>query len=222
VAEQITQNAELLAYVRKNSLRDDPLLRELRERTAQLPGGRAMPVSPEQAQFLALLVRLTGAVDVLEVGTYTGYSTLCLARALPAGGRLVTCEINRKWTDIAAGFWRRAGVAGRIDARVGDAADLLAALGRDRPGSFDLAFIDADKANYRRYYESCLSLVRPGGLLVLDNTLFFGRVVDPAAQDPDTVGIREINARLAVDDRVEVSMLMVADGMTLAWKRPTG
>ncbi|QWF84525.1 class I SAM-dependent methyltransferase [Amycolatopsis sp. CA-230715] len=218
MAEQIAHAAELLDYVRKNSLRDDPLLRELRERTAELPAGKAMQVSPEEAQFLSLLVRLTDAANVVEVGTYTGYSTLCMARALPPHGRLVTCEVNRKWTDIAAGFWRRAGVAERIDVRIGDAAEALAALCRECPGSFDMAFIDADKASYRSYYESCLELVRPGGLLVLDNTLFFGRVVDPSARDRDTLGIREINAALAADDRVEISMLMVADGMTLARK----
>ncbi len=181
--------------------------------------GEAMQVMAEEGQLLAFLVGLTGARTVLEIGTFTGYSTLCMARALPADGRLITCDITDKWPGIAVPYWERAGVADRIDVRIGAATDTLDALiGEQGPGSVDLAFIDADKLNYRRYYESALVLVRDGGLIILDNTLFFGRVLDPAVQDPDTVAIRELNAFLREDARVELSMLPMADGITLARK----
>jgi O-methyltransferase len=220
VADQIEATPELLAYLREVSLRDDEILAGLRAETALLPAGRAMQILAEEGQLLALLVGLAGARTVLEIGTFTGYSTLCMARALPADGTLVTCDITSKWPDIGRDYWRRAGVADRIDVRVGDAAGTLAALLAEHgPGWADFAFIDADKSGYRRYYEDALVLVRPGGLIVLDNTLFFGRVIDPAAQDPDTAAIRELNVALAGDDRVEISMLAVADGITLARKR---
>jgi O-methyltransferase len=203
------------------SLRDDDVLRELRAETAGMPMLQAMLVLPEEAQLLALLVRVTGARHVLEVGTFTGYSSLCMARALPPGGRVVTCDISERWTGIARRYWERAEVDGRIDLRLGDAAKTLDELTEESgAGSFDLVFVDADKANYVRYYEQSLELVRPGGLLVLDNTLFFGKVVDPAAQDPDTLAIRELNTLLRDDDRVDISMLAVADGLTLVHKKP--
>ncbi|MEU5023765.1 O-methyltransferase [Streptomyces milbemycinicus] len=221
MAGQLDLTDELQDYVRHMSLRDDDILRDLREETAGMPMFQAMLVLPEEAQLLALLVRLTGAYRVLEVGTFTGYSSLCMARALPPGGSVVTCDISERWTAIAARYWERAGVADRIDQRLGDAADTLDQLkSQSGEDSFDLAFIDADKTNYLRYYEQCLELVRPGGLLVLDNTLFFGRVVDPNAQDPDTVAVRELNTRLRDDERVEISMLPVADGLTLVHKKP--
>ena len=221
MAQQVAATEELLGYIREVSLRDDPLLAELRRETAELPAGEAMQVMAEEGQLLALLVRLTGARSVLELGTFTGYSTLCMARALPATGELVTCDISDRWPGIAAGYWKRAGVADRIDLRLGDALDTLADLAAERgPGSFDFIFIDADKVNYPRYYERSLALVRPGGLIVVDNTLFFGRVVDPAAQDADTAGVRELNAALHADDRVDISLLAMADGITLARKRP--
>ncbi|MER7006045.1 class I SAM-dependent methyltransferase [Dactylosporangium sp. NPDC000555] len=202
------------------SLREDDLLRELREETSGLPGGRAMQVLAEEGQLLALLAGLVNARAVLEIGTFTGYSTLCLARALPPQGRVVTCDVTDRWPAIGAPYWRRAGVADRIDLRVADAAETLEKiLAEDGRGVFDLVFVDADKANYRRYYELSIALVRPGGLIVVDNTLFFGRVVDPDLQDPDTVGVRELNAVLRDDDRVELSMLAVADGITLARRR---
>jgi O-methyltransferase len=221
MADQLEFSPEVLAYVREVSLRDDEILRDLREVTATLPGGRTMQVMAEEGQFLGLLVGLTGARMVLEVGTYTGYSTLCMARALPAGGRLVTCDKIDKWPMIAADYWQRAGVADRIDVRIGDATETLAKLAAEEgPGRVDLAFIDADKGNYPAYYEAALTLVRPGGLIVVDNTLFFGRVIDAGAQDPETAAIRELNARLRDDDRVEIALLAVADGITLARKKP--
>ncbi|MCP9955743.1 O-methyltransferase [Actinomadura madurae] len=220
MANQIDISTGLLSYVREMSLRDDDILRDLRRVTAQLPMGQAMQVMAEEGQFLGLLTALIGARNVLEIGTFTGYSTLCTARRIPSDGRVVTCDISERWPMIAREYWARAGVADRIDVRIGDATRTLSQL-IDEFGteSFDLAFIDADKANYRQYYESALSLVRTGGLIAVDNTLFFGRVIDSSAQDPDTVAIRELNRFLRDDDRVEISLLPVADGLTLARKK---
>ncbi|WBB80360.1 class I SAM-dependent methyltransferase [Micromonospora sp. WMMD882] len=221
MADQITVTPGLAGYLREVSLREDDILRELRAETADLPAGAAMQVPPEEGQLLALLAGLVGARSVLEVGTFTGYSTLCLARALPPDGRLVTCDITDRWPSIGVGYWQRAGVADRIDLRIGDARETLATLlAEEGPGGFDLVFVDADKTGYPDYYELGLSLTRPGGLIVVDNTLFFGRVVDPAAEDPDTVAIRELNARLRTDERVDLSLLAVADGVTLLRRRP--
>lgn len=220
MADQIDASPELLSYVRQVSLRDDDVLRDLRAETALLPMGRAMQVMAEEGQLLALLVRLTGARRVVEVGTFTGYSALCMARALPADGKLVTCDITAKWPDIAVGYWQRAGVADRIEVRIGDAdATLSALIAEGCAESTDVVFVDADKVSYRKYYESALVLLRPGGLIILDNTLFFGRVIDPAARDPDTTAIRNLNAFIHDDARVDMSMLAIADGITLARKR---
>jgi O-methyltransferase len=220
MAGQLSSSTDLLAYVRDVSLRDDDIQRELRELTAELPMGEAMQVMAEEGQFLALLVGLLGARKVLEVGTFTGYSTLCMARALPPGGRLITCDITARWPDIAAPYWKRAGVDEVIDLRVGDAVETLTALAdRGEAGTFDLAFIDADKANYPSYYELALTLVRPNGIIVVDNTLLFGRVADPAAQDADTAAVRELNETLHRDERVDISLLPFADGVTLVRKR---
>jgi O-methyltransferase len=220
MATQVDASQDLLDYVRQISLRDDEVLAALRAETAQLPGGVAMQVMAEEGQLLALLVSLTGAGKVLEIGTFTGYSTLCMARALPQGGRLITCDITERWAAIGTGYWERAGVRDRIELRVGDATntlgELLSEYGAD---SFDLVFIDADKVNYRAYYERSLELVRPGGLIVVDNTLFFGRVVNPQAQDPDTIAVRELNASLHDDERVDISLLVMADGITLVRKK---
>ncbi|MFJ6728042.1 O-methyltransferase [Streptomyces sp. NPDC091281] len=220
MARQIGSTDVLLDYVRDVSLRDDEILRGLREQTAQLPGGTALQVMAEEGQLLALLVGLTGARSVLEIGTFTGYSTLCMARALPAEGTLVTCDITDRWPEIGAAFWKRAGVDDRIEQRVGDATDVLDGLLAERgTGAFDLVFIDADKTRYRTYYEKSIELTRKGGLVVIDNTLFFGRVTDPECVDADTVAIRELNTALASDERVDLALLPMADGITLARKR---
>ena len=220
MAGQVELSGDLLDYVRGVSLREDTLLRELVEETAGMPALAAMVTMPEEGQLLGLLVGLTGATRVLEIGTFTGYGTLCMARALPPGGKIVTCDINARWTRIAQRYWERAGVADAIELRLGDAKEILAEL-RDEagPGTFDLVFVDADKASYSAYYEEALVHLRPGGLVVLDNTLFFGRVADPEAQDADTVAIRELNDSLLKDDRVDLSMLVMADGITLARKK---
>lgn len=220
VAGQVELNETLLGYVRAVSLRDDPLLAELVAETEGMPSLAAMVTMPEEGQLLALLAGLVGATRVLEIGTFTGYATLCMARALRPGGKIVTCDVNARWTRIARRYWERAGVADRIDLRIGDAKDVLAALlDQDGPGGYDLVFVDADKSSYPMYYEAALALLRPGGLVVLDNTLFFGRVTDPEAQDADTVAIRELNESLRTDDRVDLSMLVMADGITLARKK---
>ncbi|ACU37100.1 class I SAM-dependent methyltransferase [Actinosynnema pretiosum subsp. pretiosum] len=216
MGEQVVVTPALLDYVREVSQPEPAVLAELRAETALLPGGGVLPVPPGEGAFLALLVALTGARLVVEVGTFTGYSTLCLASALPDGGRVITCELSPKWPAIARPHWERAGVADRIEVLVGDAADSLAGLTGELAGRVDLVFVDADKAGYPRYYELAVELVRPGGLVVVDNTLFSGRVADPAAVDPDTEGVRELNRRIAADDRVQAVLLAHADGMTLA------
>jgi O-methyltransferase len=221
MGDQIHITNDLLDYIRQVSLRDDEILNDLRAQTATLPGGRAMQVMPEEAQLLALLVSVTKADRVLEIGTFTGYSTLCMARALPAGGRLITCDISEKWPAIAASYWERAQVADRIDVRIGDASQTLAKiLAEQGPDSFDFVFIDADKAHYRQYYEDAITLTKPGGLVAIDNTLFLGKVIDPTAQDPDTTAIRELNTALHNDNRVEICLLVMADGITLVHKKP--
>jgi O-methyltransferase len=220
VANQLDVSADLLTYVRQVSLRDDDVLRDLRELTMELPAGDKLLVMAEEGQLLALLASLCGARRVVDVGTYTGYSALCLARALPPDGTVFTCDISARFSTIAVEHWKRAGIADRIDFRVGDGkqvlADLEAELGT---GSMDLAFIDADKSSYLEYYESALRLVRPGGLVVIDNTLFFGRVIDPDADDADTVAIRSLNRFLQGDDRVDLVLLPMGDGITLARKK---
>ncbi|MEU3754680.1 class I SAM-dependent methyltransferase [Streptomyces olivoreticuli] len=220
MANQLGLPAGLSEYIRKSSLREDAVLRRLRETTSELPAGSALQVMPEEGQLLTLLAGLTPARRILEIGTYTGYSTLCLARALAPGGRLVTCDITDRWPRIGAEHWAEAGVEGRIDLRIGDAVDTLGALVADEgPGTFDFVFIDADKQRYPDYYESALTLVGDHGLIVVDNTLFFGKVVDPGAQDPDTTAIRAFNTLVRDDPRVEMSLIPMADGMTLIRKR---
>lgn len=221
MANQIDCTPALLSYVRQVSLRDDPVLAGLRATTEALPMGSTMQVMAEEGQLLALLVRLTRAREVLEIGTFTGYSTLCMARALPDEGRIVTCDITSRWPDIGRPYWEKAGVAGRIDLRIGDARETLADLTAEQgEESVDFIFVDADKANYPAYYEAALALLKPGGLMVVDNTLYFGRVVDPEARDADTEAIRNLNAFLLDDRRVELSLLPMADGITLVCKKP--
>jgi O-methyltransferase len=201
-------------------LREDEILCELRVETAELPADGAMQVMAEEGQLLALLVGLIRARSVLEVGTFTGYSTLCLARALAPGGRIVTCDITDRWMGIAEKYWKRADVADRIDVRIGAAQRTMAELLiQEGPGSYDFVFIDADKSSYRQYYELGLSLLSEGGLIVMDSTLLSGRVVDEDATNPDTVAIREFNVALREDRRVDISLIAMADGLTLIRKR---
>jgi O-methyltransferase len=219
MANQLQASPELLAYVSEHSRGEDEILQELREETASLPMGAAMQVSAEEGQLLAFLVRLTRARKVLEIGTFTGYSALCMARALPADGRLVTCDVTNRWPAFGLPYWRRAAVDDRIELRIGDGQAILGALLAEAGhGSVDLVFIDADKQSYAKYYEAALDLLAPGGLIIIDNTLFFGRVADPAAQDPDTVAIRQFNLMVRDDPRVEMSLLPAADGITLVRK----
>jgi predicted O-methyltransferase YrrM len=209
----------LYDYMNDVSLRESPLLLALREETAEL-SQRRMQISPEQGQFMALLVRLTGARRCLEVGVFTGYSSLATALALPDDGRIVACDVSEEWTAVARRYWQRAGVEHKIDLRLAPAIGTLDALVATRHGgTFDFAFIDADKTNYLAYYERTLVLLRTGGLVLIDNTLWSGRVADPEVADADTVALRHFNEVLHRDERVDLSLLPLGDGLTLARKR---
>jgi caffeoyl-CoA O-methyltransferase len=206
-------------YMLSVTSREHPLLARLREETARMPGS-GMQIAPEQGQLMAFLVTLTGARRALEVGVFTGYSSLAVAMAMPADGRLVACDVSESWTAVARRYWEEAGVADKVSLRLGPATDTLEALLADgQAGSFDFAFIDADKENYGRYYDMALELVRPGGLIAIDNVLWGGAVADPADQDADTLAIRALNARLHHDARIDLTMLPIGDGLTLARKR---
>lgn len=206
-------------YVAAHSTRPDALLEELRAVTDREPMGR-MQIGAEQGAFLSLLVELLGASRAVEIGTFTGYSAICIARALRPGGRLIACDVSEEWTATAREFWQRAGLSDRITLRLAPALDTLDKLLRDgSAGGFDFAFIDADKENYDGYYERCLKLVRSGGLIVIDNVLWSGAVAGTKDQAPSTVALRALNDKLVVDERVTVSMVPIGDGMTLALKR---
>lgn len=209
----------LYDYLLSVSLRESDLQRRLREETGRL-AERGMQISPEQGQFMALLVELTGAQRALEVGTFTGYSALSVAQALPATGRLIACDVSEEWTAIGRRYWAEAGVADKIDLRIAPALETLQGLLADGEADrFDMAFIDADKENYEAYYEACLQLMRRGGLILIDNVLWDGSVVDPAKQDADTKAIRALNEKLLEDERISLSMIPLADGLTLCRKR---
>ncbi|MFE6691539.1 O-methyltransferase [Streptomyces sp. NPDC057743] len=217
---QVTVDEAMQDYVASISLREPDVLRDLRKKTSELPLA-LMQISPEQGQFLALLVKAIGARRALEIGVFTGYSLLSTAMALPAGGRVVGLDISEEWTSIAREFAGRAGVAEKIELRVGDARQSLAALMRENgsAGSFDFVFIDADKENYAAYYEAALELLRPGGLIVVDNVLWHGAVLDEAQQDSETTALRAFNAKVRDDKRVVLSVVPFADGLTFALKR---
>ncbi len=209
---------ELYDYVLSVSLREPAVLKRLREETARDPMAR-MQIAPEQGQFMALLVQLIGAKKALEIGVFTGYSSLCVALALPAHGKLIACDVSEGWTAVARRYWAEAGVADKIDLRLAPALETLDKLLADgQADTFDFAFIDADKVGYDAYYERTLQLLRPGGLMLLDNMLRGGRVIDAAERGEDTQAIREINIKLHHDKRVALSLLPVADGLTLALK----
>ena len=206
-------------YLLEASLREPPELRALREETAKMPEAN-MQISPEQGQFMALLARLMDARRCIEVGVFTGYSSLALALALSESGRIVACDVSEEWARVARRYWREAGIAHKIDLRIAPAIETLRALrANGGDGSYDFAFVDADKTSYGDYYEKLLKLLRPGGLIVIDNTLWAGKVADPDVQDKDTMAIREFNARLVGDQRIDLSLVPIADGLTLARKR---
>lgn len=210
---------ELGDYLRSVSLKEPEILRRLREETAAHPMAM-MQITPEQGQFMAVLVHLLNARLTLEVGVFTGYSSLAVALALPAAGKIIACDISSEYTAVARKYWREAGVEPKIDLRLAPALQTLDALiAEGRAGCFDFAFIDADKENYANYYERALVLLRPGGLIAVDNVLWHGRVIDPAVNDADTRAIRAFNEKLYRDERVWFSMLAIGDGLTLAVKK---
>jgi predicted O-methyltransferase YrrM len=209
-------------YLLDVGVREPEVLRALRERTAALPQ-HGMQIAPEQGALLGLLVRISGARRCLEVGTFTGYSSTAVALALPPDGTLLCCDVSAEWTDVARQTWETAGVADRVSLRLGPALDTLdGLLANGGAGTFDFAFIDADKPSYDGYLERALRLVRPGGLIAIDNVLWSGRVADPAVDDGSTLAIRALNAKIAVDERVDVAMVPIGDGLTLLRVRESG
>ncbi|MEK6209166.1 MAG: class I SAM-dependent methyltransferase [Pseudomonadota bacterium] len=213
-----TLSDDLYAYLFEHSVREPDILRRLREETARDSMAR-MQIAPEQGQLMQLLVRLMGARRYLEVGVFTGYSSLAVALALPAEGRIVACDVSDTWTKVARRYWAEAGVAEKIDLRLAPALQTLDGLiAGGAAGSFDFAFIDADKTSYRAYYERALTLIRVGGLIAVDNTLWEGRVADPKARDADTQAIRDFNRHLRDDRRVHLCLVPIGDGLSLALK----
>ena len=203
---------DLVAYVRRHGVREHPVLARLREDTAQMPMAQ-MQIAPEQGAFMALLVQLVGATRILEIGTFTGYSSTAMALALPPDGSITCLDVSEEWTDRARGAWLDAGVADHVELRIGPAAESLREL---EDNTYDLAFIDADKTGYDDYYEGCLRVVRSGGLILIDNVLQAGRVADEAADDENVTAIRALNAKIASDERVDMTLLPIADGLTMA------
>lgn len=204
-------------YIAEHAVREPEILRELRAATSSLPNA-GMQIGADQGQFMALLVQAMGARNCLEIGTFTGYSALAVALAIPENGRIVCCDISEEWTAIGRSFWKKAGVDRKIDLRIGPALRTLDEL-RKETQSFDFVFIDADKTNYANYYEACLPMLRPGGILAVDNTLWSGWVADRGHHDDDTVALRKFNDKLHADDRVEIALLPLGDGVTLALKK---
>ncbi len=213
----IALDGRLYDYLVAHGHNTDPLLRELAAETrAKLGRVSGMQIAPEQGTFMTILARAIGVCSAIEIGTFAGYSSICIARALPTGGRLLCCDVSEEWTAIARRYWARAGVADRITLRLGPALETLKTLPAGDP--LDLAFIDADKSNYRAYYEAVLARMRTGGLILIDNVLWNGAVIDPAVQTEDTRAIRALNDFIATDQRVEAVMLPVADGLTVCRK----
>ncbi|HUI99213.1 MAG TPA: class I SAM-dependent methyltransferase [Usitatibacter sp.] len=209
----------LYDYIVDHSLRDHPVLAQLRKITAGMKWG-GMQIGPDQGQFMQLLVKLVGARNCIEIGVFTGYSSLAVALALPPGGKIVACDVSEEWTAIGREHWKKAGVEDRIDLRLGPATETLdALLAGGGAGKYDFAFIDADKPSYLAYYERCLKLLRAGGLIAIDNTLWSGDVAKPDKTDENTVAIRAVNDALHRDERIDVALLPVGDGVTLARKR---
>ncbi len=213
----ISLSQELYQYMAGHRSERDPVLAALAEETEQLGPMSLMQIAPEQGAFMTLLARVTGARSAVEVGTFTGYSALCIARGLNDGGRLLCCDVSEEWTDIARRYWQKAGVAHKINLRVAPALDTLRSLPREE--QFDFGFIDADKVNYRNYYEEILMRLRPNGLILFDNVLWMGQVVDATDKGKDTVAIRQLNDAVVGDSRVEAVMLPIADGLLMVRKR---
>ena len=215
----LTLNDDLYSYLLANSVQEPEILTALRHETAAHPMSQ-MQIAPEQGQFMALLVQLIGAKKALEVGVFTGYSALRVALALPPDGQLIACDVSEEYTAIARRYWQQAGVAHKIDLRLAPAiATLDHLIATGQTNSFDFAFIDADKSNYPTYYEKALQLVRPGGLIAIDNVLWSGRVADSTVTDNRTQTIRAFNAALYQDERIVLSLVPIADGLTLALKK---
>jgi len=216
----ISLTADLYQYVVDHRSERDPVLASLIKETEQLGPVSMMQIAPEQGAFMTLLARLIGARSAVEVGTFTGYSALCVARGLSTDGRLLCCDVNEEWTAIARRYWEKGGVARKIDLRIGPGVETLRAL--PETPQFDMAFIDADKPNYRNYYEEILKRLRPNGVMLFDNVLWLGQVLDTTTTDQSTRAIRELNDWAAGDPRVETVLLPVADGLTLVRKRLAG
>lgn len=212
-------DSQLYNYLVSVSLREPEILRQLREETASYPDAQ-MQIAPEQGQFMALLVQLLGAKKTIEVGVYTGYSSLITALNVPADGRIVACDFSKEYTAVARRYWKAAGVADKVDLRLAPALDTLNdLLSAGEAGTFDFVFIDADKEGYENYYSLSLQLVRSGGLIVVDNVLWSGKVADSQIQDEDTQALRAFNEKISHDERVSISLVPIADGLTLARKR---
>ncbi len=207
----------LYDYYCSVAFREADVLKELRAETAKLGGPSAMQIGPEQGAFMAMLVKLMGARHILEIGTFTGYSAL--AMALAGDVQIIASDVSKEWTDVARRFWSKAGVAARIDLRLAPGAETIAALSKDKPGHFDLMFIDADKPSYDTYYEGGLKLLRSGGLMLIDNVLWDGKVADMTAIDDDTSALRALNAKIVADSRVEICMVPICDGLSMARKK---
>ncbi len=214
--EQISP--QLNAYIAAHSNPPDAVLLELADETVQrFPGREGMQIGPEQGTFMTLLTELMRARDAIEIGTFTGYSSICLARGLGDGGTLLCCDVSEEWTAVARRYWEKAGIAERVELRLGPGLDTLRALPAGT--TFDLAFIDADKTGYIGYWEEIVPRIRPGGAILADNTLSHGRVIDEAEDDPNVVAIRAFNRHVLADDRVVVALLPLGDGLTLAWRK---
>jgi caffeoyl-CoA O-methyltransferase len=208
---------KLYEYAVAHGHNGDPIRAELAAETAKLGRVSGMQIAAEQGTLMGILAAAIGARSAVEVGTFTGYSALCVARALPADGKLLCCDVNEEWTSLGRRYWERAGVANKITLKLAPAAETLKALPASH--TFDFAFIDADKTNYAIYYEEILKRMRPGGLILLDNVLWSGGVIDDSRQDADTQALRKINDFIAKDTRVEAVMLAVADGLTIVRKK---
>lgn len=215
--KSVTVTPELYDYAVARGMPPDDVQRSLIEVTSTLGGVREMQIAADQGAFMTILTKIVGVRFAVEVGTFTGYSAICIGRGLADGGRLLCCDVSEEWTAIAREHWARAGLTDRIDLRIAPALDTLRALPADPP--IDLAFIDADKPSYAHYYEEIVPRLRPGGVVLLDNVLWSGRVSDPGNHDENTVAMRAVNDRVAADDRVEAVVLPIADGLTIARRR---